>query len=60
MYIGIFPGDVPFTRTQHITITNLVTNDSNLKYEHVVQLTQALTDTSAPIHTPDIPTNIRS
>ena len=48
MYIGICLGDVIFTRKQYITNTSLVIDNSDLKYRHVVQLTQALTYTSAP------------
>ena len=51
MYIGICLGDVPFTRKQNITNASLVINNSNLNYEYVVQLTQALTHQSAPTHT---------
>ena len=50
MCMGLCLGDVTFTRKQCITNTSLVTNNSDLNYEHVVQLTQALTYTSAPTH----------
>ena len=50
MYIGICLDDVPFSSKQYITNTNLVLNNSDLNYEHVVQLTQALTYLSAPTH----------
>ena len=50
IYIGICLGDVPFTRKQYKTNTNLVINNSNINYKHVLQLTQALTYPSAPTH----------
>ena len=50
MYIETCLGDVSFTRKQYITNTSLVINNSDLNYEHVVQLTQALTYPSAPTH----------
>ena len=50
MYIGIFLGNVPFTRKEYITSTSLMLNNSNLNYEHVAQLTQVLTYPSTPKH----------
>ena len=43
MYIKISLGDVTFTRIHYVTNTSLVVSNSNLNYEHVVQLTHALT-----------------
>ena len=45
MYIGICLGDVTFTRKQYITNTSLVIHNSDLNYEHVVQLTTINTGT---------------
>ena len=50
MYIGICLGDVTITRKQYITNTSLVINNSDFNYEHVVQLTEALTYPPAPTH----------
>ena len=50
LYIGICLGDVPFTCKQYMANTSLVINNSNRNYEHVVQLTQALTYPFAPAH----------
>ena len=50
IYIRICLGDVPFTRKQYITNASLVINNSNINYEHVIQLTQARTYPSAPTH----------
>ena len=51
MYIAICLRDVLFTPKQYIKRnTSLVINSSDLNYEHVVQLTLALTYPSAPTH----------
>ena len=47
MFVGICLGDISFTRKQYITNTSLVMNNSDLNYEHVVQLTQVLAYKSA-------------
>ena len=48
--IGICLGDGTFTSKQYITNTSQVINNSDINYEHVVQLTQALTYPSASTH----------
>ena len=50
MYIVFHLGDVTFTRKQYRTNTSLLINNSDLNYEHVVQLTKAVTYPSTPTH----------